>query len=140
LIDAIRSPLETTDLGFDVQADGVEVAEVRQLRVKISLDANQLRFQQENGRRSDSLAETWAEFNAEGKQVGEISKTIDLSRPENEYAQLLKDGFTFSKTLVLAKDATEVRLILRDEGNGAIGSVIIPLSRLFAVAEPQTKN
>lgn len=141
LFDAIRSPLETTDLGFDVQADGVEVAEVRQLKVKISLDANQLRFQQENGRRSDSLAETWAEFNAEGKQVGEISKTIDLSRPENEYARLLKDGFTFSKTLVLAKDATEVRLILRDEGNGAIGSVIIPLSRLFAVAAvPEEKE
>ncbi len=141
LTDAIRSPVESTDLGFDVQADGVEVAEVRQLKVKISLDVNQLRFQQENGRSSDSLAETWAEFNAEGKQVGEISKTIDLSRPENEYAQLLKDGFTFSKTLVLAKDAVEVRLILRDEGNGAIGSVIIPLSRLFAAAaESKTKN
>jgi VWFA-related protein len=137
LIDAIRSPLETTDLGFDVQADGVEVAGVRQLKVKISLDANQLRFQQENGRSSDSLSETWAEFNAEGQQVGEISKTIDLSRPENEYTQLLKDGFTFSKTLVLAKDAAEVRLILADGGNGAIGSVIISLSRLFAPAADQ---
>jgi VWFA-related protein len=141
LIDAIRSPLETTDLGFDVQADGVEVAEVRQLKVKISVDTNQLRFSQENGRSSDSLSETWAEFNAEGKQVGEISKTIDLSRTESEYTQLLKDGFTFSKTLVLAKDAIEVRLILRDEGNGTIGSVIIPLSRVFAaVAETQTKK
>jgi VWFA-related protein len=141
LLDAIRSPLETTDLGFDVQADGVEVAGMRQLKVKISIDANQLRFRQENGRSSDSLAETWAEFNGEGKQVGEISKTIDLSRPENEYAQLLKDGFTLSKTLVLAKDAAEVRLILADAGNGSIGSVIIPLSRLFApVAEPQTKK
>ncbi len=140
LIDAIRSPIESTDLGFDVQADGVEVAGVRQLKVKISLDANQLRYQQENGRSSDSLSETWAEFNAEGKQVGEISKTIDLSRAQDEYKKLLEDGFTFSKTLVLAKDAVEVRLVLRDEGNGAIGSVIIPLARLFAAAESQTKN
>jgi VWFA-related protein len=141
LIDAIRSPVESTDLGFDVQADGVEVAEVRQLKVKISLDVNQLRFQQENGRSSDSLAETWAEFNGEGKQVGEISKTIDLTRTQDEYKKLLEDGFTFSKTLVLAKDAVEVRLILRDEGNGAIGSVIIPLSRLFAAAAaPEEKE
>jgi hypothetical protein len=123
-----------------VQADGVEVAGVRQLKVKISLDANQLRYQQENGRSSDSLSETWAEFNAEGKQVGEISKTIDLSRAQDEYKKLLEDGFTFSKTQVLAKDAVEVRLVLRDEGNGAIGSVIIPLARLFAAAESQTKN
>jgi hypothetical protein len=33
-----------------------------------------------------------------------------------------------------------VRLILRDAGNGVIGSVIIPLARLFAGAEAQTKN
>jgi VWFA-related protein len=144
LIDAIRSPLETTDLGFDVQADGVEVEGVRQLKVKVSLNVNQLRFRQENGRSSDSLSETWAEFNAEGQQVGEISKTIDLSRPEIEYTQLLKDGFAFSKTLVLAKDAAEVRLILADAGNGAIGSVIIPLTRMFAasadIAQPPTKQ
>ena len=58
LIDAVRSPLESTDLGFDVQADGFDVAGVRQLKVKvekISLDANQLRFNQEDGRRSDFL-------------------------------------------------------------------------------------
>jgi VWFA-related protein len=144
LADAIRSPVESTDLGFDVQADGFDVAGVRQLKVKITLDANQLRFQQQDGQRSDSLSETWAEFNAEGKQVGEISKTIDLSRPEGGYKQLLQDGYTFSKTLVLAKDAVEVRLVLRDAGNGAIGSVIIPLSRLFAatptVAQPETKK
>ncbi len=132
LIDAVRSPLESTDLGFDVQADGFDVAGVRQLKVKISLDANQLRFRQENGWRSDSLTETWAEFNAEGQQVGQISKTIDLTRTESAYKQLLQNGFTYSKTLVLAKDAAEVRLILSDAGNGAIGSVIIPLARLFA--------
>ncbi len=132
LADAIRSPLESTDLGFDVQADGFNVGGVRQLKVKITLDANQLRFRQQDGQRADGLSETWAEFNAEGKQVGEISKTIDLNRAEDKYKQLLQDGFTFSKTLVLAKDAVEVRLILRDAGNGAIGSVIIPLSRLFA--------
>lgn len=131
LIDAVRSPLETTDLGFDVQADGFDVGGVRQLKVKVSLDANQLRFQQENSRSTDSLSETWVEFNSEGQQVGQITKTIDLSRSENDYKKLLQDGFTYSKTFVLAKNAAEVRLILSDTGNGAIGSVIIPLARVF---------
>lgn len=140
IADAIKSPLESTDLGFDVQADGFDVAGVRQLKVTITLDANQLRFQQQDGQRTDSLSETWAEFNAEGKQVGEISKTIDLSRSEDGYKQLLQDGYTFSKTLVLAKDAVEVRLVLRDAGNGAIGSVIIPLARLFAPPATTTQQ
>jgi VWFA-related protein len=141
LADAIKSPLESTDLGFDIQADGFDVAGARQLKAKISLDANQLRFQQQSDRWTDNLSEVWAEFDGEGKQVGEISKTIELNRPQDEYKKLLQDGFTYSKTLILAKDAAEVRLVLRDTGNGAVGSVIIPLERLFApAAEPQTKK
>lgn len=102
-----------------------------------------MRFQQQGDRWTDTLDETWAELNSFGEQVGTISKTIDLSRNEDDYKKLLHDGFTYSKTLVLAKDAAEVRLILRDAGSGAIGSVIIPLSRLFApsaVAQQGTKQ
>jgi hypothetical protein len=142
LADAIKSPLESTDLGFDVQADGFDVAGVRQLKVKITLDANQLRFHQQGDRWTDSISELWAEFDAEGKQVGEISKTIDWNCTQDEYKKLLQDGFTYSKTLILAKDAAEVRLVLRNAGNGAIGSVIIPLSRLFPLEadQPQVKK
>jgi hypothetical protein len=144
LADAIKSPLEVTDLAFDVQADGVLVSGTRQLKVRVTLNAAQLRFQQQGDRWTDTLDETWAEFNSVGEQVGTISKTIDLSRAQDDYKKLLRDGVTYSKTLVLAKDATEVRLVLRDAGNGAIGSVIIPLSRLFApppaVAQAETKQ
>ncbi len=136
LTDAMKSPLESTELGFDVQADGVIVSGARQIKVKITLDANQLRFQQQGEQWSDTLSETWAEFNSFGQQVGEISKTIELSHNADDYKKLLHDGFTYSKTLALAKDAAEVRLVLRDEGNGTIGSVIIPLWRLFAATTP----
>jgi VWFA-related protein len=131
LAEAIQSPVESTDLVIDVQAGAADNSGARQLKVKITLDANQLRFQQEGERWTDNLSEVWAEFDAEGKQVGEISKTIELSHNEDEHKKLLQDGLTYSKSLVLAKDATEVRLVLRDVGNGAIGSVIIPLSHLF---------
>lgn len=137
LADAIHGPLQSNDLGFDVLADGVEVDGARQLKVKVYLDANQLRFQQKGGGWADSLSEVWAEFDAEAKQVGEISKSIDLSGSEDEHKNLLQDGFSYSKTLALAKGAIEVRLILRDDGNGAIGSVIISLAQLFPPAQEQ---
>ncbi len=143
LADAIKNPLEVTDFAFDVQADGVLVSGARQLKVRVTLNSTQLRFQQQGDRWTDTLDETWAELNSFGEQVGTISKTIDLTRNEDDYKKLLHDGFTYSKTLVLAKDAAEVRLILRDAGSGAIGSVIIPLSRLFApsaVAQQGTKQ
>jgi len=142
LAEAIRSPLESTDLGFDVQADGFDVAGVRQLKVKITLDPNQLRFQQHGIRWTDNISEAWVQFNAEGQQVGAKSQTINLKPTQESYKQLLQQGLSFSESVVLEKDAAEVRVVLRDAGNGAIGSVIIPLSRLFAPApaQPETKQ
>jgi VWFA-related protein len=137
MADAIRSPLESTDLTFDVQADAVEVSGARQLKVKITLDARQLRFQQQSDRWTGTIDKVWAEFNSEGRQVGTITKAISLNSSQDEYKQLLQNGYTSTETLALANDAAEVHLILRDTGTGAIGSVIIPLSRLFAGAAPQ---
>ena len=82
-----------------------------------------------------------AQFNAVGEQVSTKSKTINLKPMKEAHQQLLKAGLSFSETVALEKNAAEIRLVLRDEGNGAIGSVIIPLSRLFAAAaESKTKN
>jgi VWFA-related protein len=142
LDDAIRSPLESTDLAIEVEADGVEVSGARQLKVKVTLDAGQLRFQQQGDKWTDTIGRVWAEFDAEGRQVGTLSKPIDLSLTQDEYKQLAQKGYGFSETLALAKDAAEVHLVLRDAGTGAIGSVIIPLSRLFKppVAQPQPQS
>jgi VWFA-related protein len=132
MADAIRGPLESTDLAFDVRVDAVEASGARQLKVRITLDANQLRFQQQGDRRTDNLEEVWAELDAEGHDVGRNGETINLKPAEDEYKQLLHEGLSFSETVPIQKDAAEIRLVLRDAGNGAIGSVIIPLTRLFA--------
>ncbi|HEV3219666.1 MAG TPA: VWA domain-containing protein [Candidatus Acidoferrales bacterium] len=131
LAQAIRSPLESTDLAFDVQADGVNVSGARQLKIKITLDANQLRFRQQGVRWTDSLTKVWVELDSDGRQIGTISKTISLNPTQDEYKQLLQNGYSSSETLALAPDAAEVRLVLRDAGNGSIGSVTIPLAKLF---------
>jgi hypothetical protein len=138
LADALRSPLESTDLGFDVQVDGVDASGARQLKVKITLDAGQLRFQQQGVRWTDNITEAWVEVDAEGHQVGHNLKTINLNPAQQEHDRLLRDGLSFSETIPVEKNAAEVRLVLRDVGNGAIGSVIIPLEKLFAVNSAQT--
>jgi VWFA-related protein len=132
LANALRSPLESTDLGFDVQADGVDASGARQLKVKITLDAGQLRFQQQGARWTDNITEAWVEVDAEGRQVGHNLKIINLNPAQPEHDRLLRDGLSFSETIPVEKNAAEVRLVLRDVGNGAIGSVIIPLEKLFA--------
>ncbi len=142
LAEAIRSPLESADLAIDVEGDGVEVPGGRELKVKITLDPTQLRFQLRGDQWTDTVTKVWAEFNSEGRQVGTITKMVNLNPSQEEYRELLQHGLHFSETLALANDAEEIHLVLRDDGNGSIGSVIIPLKGLFApaAAQPETKK
>ena len=80
------------------------------------------------------------EVDAEGHQVGHNLKTINLNPAQPEHDRLLRDGLSFSETIPVEKNAAEVRLVLRDVGNGAIGSVIIPLEKLFAVNSAQKRR
>jgi VWFA-related protein len=140
--DALQIPAESTDLAFDVQVEAVEVSGARQLKLKITLDPNQLRFRLQDGRWIDNITEYSAQFNSEGQQLSTNSQTINLKPSPDAYKLLLQQGLSFSETVPIENNATELRLVLRDAGNGVIGSVIIPLARLFpAVADqPQAKK
>jgi VWFA-related protein len=137
LAEAVKSPLESTDLAFDVQAVAFNAGGARQLNVKISLDAGQLRFQQQGDRWTDKITEVWAEFDDVGREVASITKSISFDPAQDAYKQLLQQGLNFSQTQPIAENAAEIHLVLRDGGNGSIGSVIIPVMRLFAAADAQ---
>ncbi len=138
LAQAIRSPLESTDLSLDVQVEAANDSGARQLRVKISLDPSQLHFQQQGDRWTDNIGEYWAEFDGEGHQVGTHSQTLNLRPSQGDYKEFIAKEFGFSETVPIADGAQEVRLVVRDGKDGAIGSVIIPLAKLFAPSTAQT--
>jgi VWFA-related protein len=141
--DALQIPAETTDLAFDVQVEAIAGSGARQLKLKIILDPNQLRFRPQDGRWTDNITEYSAQFDSEGQQLGTNSQTINLKPSPDAYKLLLFKGLSFSETVQVENNATELRLVLRDAGNGVIGSVMIPLSRFFApptVAQSQTKQ
>jgi VWFA-related protein len=141
LADAVSSPLDTTDISFDVQADAIDSSGARQLKLKITFDPNQFHFQQQSDRWTDNIVEVWAEFDAEGKKVDAHSQTLNLKPGSADYQRFLQKPFSYSETVTIAKGAKRLRFVLRDENTGAIGSVTIPLARIFApAAEPQTKK
>jgi hypothetical protein len=52
------------------------------------------------------------------------------------YEKVQKDGLGMSTKVDLKENAVELRLVARDTGTGAIGSVTVPLRTLFAEAKP----
>jgi VWFA-related protein len=134
LADAVSSPLDATDISFEVQADAIETSGARHLKLKISFDPNQFHFQEQADRWIDNIAEICAEFDDEGKKIDTHSQTLNLKPGSADYQQFLQRPFSYSETVTIAKGAERIRLVLRDENSGAIGSVTIPLARLFASA------
>lgn len=132
LSDAEWSPLEATDLALEVRADPVDAAGGRGLQVQVRIASNQLYFEQRDGRWKDSLQVVWVEIGSTGRSIGTITKTVGLEVPPDAYDVLVTKGISFTQTLKVRDDAIELRLVTRDDGSGAIGSVNIPLSRMFA--------
>ena len=138
MAEAEWSPLESTDLALEVKADPVAGAGARQLQVQVRIASNQLHFEQTDNHWKDSLELVWVEVGPGGRSLGTLKKTIGLDVPGESYDLLINQGISFSELLHLRDDAIEVRLVTRDVGSGAIGSVIIPLTHLFAKVNTTT--
>ena len=132
ITDAEWSPLESTDLALEIQANPIIAAGGHELQVQVRIAADQLHFEQTDNHWKDSLDLVWVEAGPGGRPIGKITKTVGLDVPADSYNLLVTKGISFSETIKVRDDAIEVRLVTRDNGSGAIGSVIIPVSRLFA--------
>jgi VWFA-related protein len=131
LSDAMHSSLEDTELGLTLQADAVPNAAKRQLLTHLKLDPAQMAFEQRDGRFVDQLEVAWVQLDADGKSLSAVTQTNDLNLLPETY-QKLKAELTI-RNLVDLRPGTEVlRVVARDKGTGAIGSLNVPVDKLFA--------
>ena len=138
MVEAANNSLESSTLGMDVQADPVDISGTRQLKARVTIDPAQLLLAKTEDRRMDTVEVKWVQIDANGRVVGSTSQTLNLNIPQADYEKFLRKGLTFSGTVKLKKDAADVRIVVRDSGNGSVGTVNIPLERLFAVNNIQT--
>jgi VWFA-related protein len=134
LDDAIRSSLDSSELGLEVTVDPVETANPHQLKVRTKLDPTQLHMEENGGVWTDKLDVAWAEYDATGQSLGSVTQSISVKLSQQRRDIIAREGITFSETVDVKSGAVEARMAVRDGGSGAIGSVNIPLTRMFAAA------
>jgi len=137
MVEAAKNPLESTELGLDVQASPVDVPGARQLRAKVTLDPAQLLLTRNGDRWSDSLEVKWVQLGEDGSVLISTSQTLNLNIPQEKYEDAMHRSLSFNGSVDLTNNTTEIRLIARDSGNGSIGTVNIPLRKMFASAGGQ---
>ena len=131
LADAVRSPVQLIDLGLEIHAEPVDAPGGRQLSVQVRVNPDQMHFEQSADRFTDSLEIAWVELSADGRILARGGHTLTLKPGQSGYDEILKTGLSFSEHVGVKSEAVEMRLVVRDDGSGAAGSVNIPLAKLL---------
>lgn len=132
--DAVRSPLQFIDLGLEVRAEPVEVSSGHELKVDVRVDPTQMHFVKDGDRWSDDVEIVWVGMSLDGRILDHDNHILNLRPDQSGYDEIQHAGLSFTEHIRLGGESTEVRLVVRDQNTGAIGSVNIPLTGLFAKA------
>lgn len=138
IYDAIRSPLQLMNLGLEVQAEPVSSSNGREIRVQVRVDPSRMRFEQNGDRWTDTVDIVWVGMSSDGRVLDKNSDTVGLRPAQSGYDEIQAKGFSFTEHVHLTNESVEMRVVVRDRGTGAIGSVNIPLQKVSARAPGMT--
>jgi VWFA-related protein len=132
LREAVSSPLDFTTLGMNIRADAVDVPGARTIKTQVQVDARDVTLEPQEGRWVGELDVTYVQRNSEGKQLAAETQQVNMHLTRETYQRVLKDGLVLDRNLPVAAGATQLRVVARDGTRGSVGSVSIPLDKLFA--------
>ena len=136
IYDAIRSPLQLINLGLEVQAEPVASASGREMKVEVRVNPGRMHFDQKGDRWTDTVDIVWVGLSSDGRVMDKNTDTVGMRPAQPGYDEIQQKGFSFTEHVHLTNQSVELRLVVRDRGTGAIGSVNIPVNRIFSKARP----
>ncbi len=73
----------------------------------------------------------WLQFGADGKPVSARSQSLAVSLSPEESSQNQPGDVSLTRDVTLKNEAVKLRIVVKDVTTGAIGSVDIPLAKVF---------
>jgi VWFA-related protein len=123
---ALSSPFESTGIPITEQWSGYAVdGDKKKIGFVLHVPASSLLLESD---KSMIDAEFVAQATSKGVSMGTVSQTLKGVIVPNTLAKLKSDGVVYNNVLELAPGSYQVRFIVRDNLNGKIGSVIVPLT------------
>jgi VWFA-related protein len=127
---AVWSPLDATELPFDARVD-LLADPPGTVNVFIQIKAGAVAFTREADRWKDTLEAVFVERDARDRVLGgsEI-ETLPLALTDDRFRQATQQGLIFQHRVRRQPSAAVLRIVLRDDGSGAIGSITVPFSEM----------
>jgi VWFA-related protein len=128
---AIESPLESSAIGLLARVErGMGGPTLTSLRVLGSVDLHNLQLTQNSDARSGAVDIRIFQQDAAGKAIAETHDRLNLQLTNESYAAYLKTGVLFREYVEPKDGLATLRVLVSDTSNGAVGSLIVPASRI----------
>ena len=133
LRSALADPLPATQVTFRVHIPATERAAHPQVQIQFLVDASAVSFDPiENDLHHCSLDFMVVAALPDGKVVASDAHTVEARLKPDQFAQVNQNGLPFSMQLPLTPGAYSLRVAVRDNRTGLIGTLTVP----FAVQTP----
>jgi VWFA-related protein len=133
---AISSPLDATDLGLTVRVTPVEIPGMRKMKTEFNVAQRDLTLNADGDRWVGALDVLFVQFSPQGKPLKTDLKTVGMNLTQARYNQVKHAGAIFTLDEPIVDGAGQLRVVVRDTTSGSLGSVSVPLEKLFGQLLP----
>jgi VWFA-related protein len=131
LHDAAISALDASDLGITVFCKTLPPASAHVLQLRLGVNLKQLLLHENEDHVAGGLDLVFLQKDANGKILAAEKQHVDVKFTQQEFESLSKSGLVLQRRLTIDPRSTEIRVLMRDEGSGSVGSVTVPLSQVL---------
>jgi VWFA-related protein len=131
LHDAAISALDATDLGITIRAKPLAPSSAHLLQLQVGVDPKQFLLHEKENHVAGGLDLVFLQKDSSGKFLAAEKQHVDVKFSHPEYESLVKSGLVLQRRLTIDLGSTEIRVLVRDEGSGSVGSVTVLLSKLL---------
>jgi VWFA-related protein len=129
IAQAAHSLINATGIRFTLHLAPAAPGADNKLSVSFSLDPSQFAFASQNGELEDSVDIAFIAMDANNHILQTTVLPLPFKIDAQTYDHLVKTAFSLTREVATPPGASELRVIVYDEGDSQIGSIRVPLTR-----------
>jgi hypothetical protein len=94
----------------------------------VFLDPKVIGFEHKSDRMAGKVDVFVVQKNDRGDQFNGKETEFTMNLTEDQFNQVMTEGLSHHEVVPLASQATELRIVVRDNASGTLGSVTVPLN------------
>jgi hypothetical protein len=127
----IASPLQDAEWRLRVAVTPKTEPAGRRIAADVEIDASRLSFRMDGVNRVADVQIAWTQYGLGARAAGGVTEALNIVFSPQAYEASLREGLKISREVAINEGAVLVRFVACDLGSGAIGSVDIPLQKVF---------